>query len=70
MLSKYQLIIADPYNISIGTIINLCLAFLIKKQKKIGGKDGKALYKLMNNIVCCKTMENVRNRMNVTKKTN
>ena len=33
--------------------------------EKNGDKNGKALYKLMNNIVCDKPMKNVRNRINV-----
>ena len=37
----------------------------LKKNKKNGDKDGKALYKLMNNNVYEKTMENVRNRIDV-----
>ena len=33
--------------------------------RKNGKKDGKALYKLMNKAVYGKTMENLRNRIDV-----
>ena len=33
--------------------------------EKNGDKDGKALSKLMNNAVCGKTMEDLRNRIGV-----
>ena len=37
--------------------------FLLKR--KNGDKDGKALYKLMNNAIYGKTMKNLRNRIDV-----
>ena len=33
--------------------------------EKNGGKDGKALYKLMNDVVYRKTKENLRNRIDI-----
>ena len=33
--------------------------------EKSSGKDGKALYKLMSNAIYCKTMEDLRNRIDV-----
>ena len=43
----------------------------IQHSKKNGEKDGKALYKLMDNAVYGKTIENLRNRifLKATKKT-
>ena len=34
-------------------------------QKKNGDKDGKPLYNLMNNVIYGKTMENLRNRIDL-----
>ena len=45
-----------------------CVEFNTQKRieaEKNGDKDGKALYKLMKNTVYEKTMENLRNRINV-----
>ena len=35
------------------------------RSRKDGDKDGKALWKFMNNAVCHKKMENLRNRIDV-----
>ena len=35
------------------------------KQKKNGDKDGKALFKLMNNAAYGKSFENIRNKIDV-----
>ena len=35
----------------------------IEARKKNGHKDGKTLYKLMNNAVCSKRMESLRNEL-------
>ena len=53
MLSKYELIIYQFYSSSICTV------------KDKGDEDGKALYKLMNNVVYGKTIENFRNTIDV-----
>ena len=45
-----------------------CIEFNTKRRieaVKNNGKDGKALYKLMNNTVYGKMMENLRNRIDV-----
>ena len=39
-------------------------------QKKNGEKDGKALHKLMNNVMYGKSMENLRNRIDQELKCN
>ena len=36
-----------------------------QKQKKNGDTDGKALYKVINNVAYSKNMENVRDRIDV-----
>ena len=43
----------------------LCWIQPTQKIEKNSDKEGKALYKLMNNAVYGKTMENLRNRIDV-----
>ena len=57
MFSSYQLKIASFYNILIGNVKQLVPNCFDKD------KDGKALYKLVNNVVYGKTMENLTNRI-------
>ena len=47
--------------------LNPYVEFNTKKRRstKIGGKDGKVLYKLMSNAVYDKEIENLRNRIDV-----
>ena len=54
--------VSNSYRKPATSIQNL---MTLKKNKKNGDKDGKALYKLMNNNVYEKPMENVRNRIDV-----
>ena len=71
MLYGYQLKIAVLYNISVGNVKKLVPNFLDKEKdvnrsrKKNDVKDEKALYKLMNNAVYRKTMEDIKNRIDV-----
>ena len=112
MLTKYQLMIANLYDISVDNVkklvpnffdkekyalhsgnLQLCLRLKLKlkithrilkfnrlqwlkpyvkfnmkigtEEEKNGEKDGKALYKLMNNVVHDKTMENSRSTIDV-----
>ena len=39
-----------------------------RSRKKIGDKDEKGLCKLMNNAVCEKAIENLRNRIDANRK--
>ena len=62
MLSNYQLKITYLYNILVGNVKKLESNLEAEKNED---KYGKALHKLMNNAIYGKTMENVRNRINV-----
>ena len=61
MLSKYQLLIYDSYK---KLVPNLFLVDARIKNKK-DRKNGKALYKLMSNVVYGKIMANIKNRIDV-----
>ena len=62
MLSNYQLKITYLYNILVDNVKKLEPKLEAEKNED---KYGKALHKLMNNAIYGKTMENVRNRINV-----
>ena len=62
MLSNYQLKVTYLYNILVGNVKKLESNLEAEKNED---KYGKALHKLMNSAIYEKTMENVRNRINV-----